>query len=450
MQRLSISLLACLFCLDALAGPYLPVVDVSTGRVSARAAFGEDVAPQPQIATVSVAPMPKKTVKKVVARTAKKNVEKNIDTGAPIARGDILNPHKPSSDLWANNDAPLRMPRMDEIAVISSDDLLPEESLSLSPTLSAPKNTATPQKRDSMVAELNALRNEIAQLNERQKRSEEKIATARPMMVRAPVATQPDVMPAPKTVSAQPKIMPEPIIQNNPVPVALRYENNNGVNVRREVVPMETKKDVIVRSVTARNTEPKIVSAESDNMSKMSPSELKKAFKKTYLSENKHLSTYRAVADEYDVASDMTSNIEGFTAQRDLSEMSGGVRPLEIKISFLNNDAGLSRENYNLLSETASIVVNNPKRAIQVAIPESVTYSKNGRKLAARRLAIVEQVLRDTGVSEQRIVPVLSQRDDDTFVLRIISGDVFESLTKQKRNIFGDNVSRKTYKSMTW
>ena len=447
MQRLSISLLVCLFCLDAFSGPYLPVVDVSNGRVSARAAFGEEITPKKQVETVAVAPMPKKTVKKVVARTAKKNIEKNIDTGAPIARGDILNPHKPSSDLWANNDAPLRMPRMDEIAVISSDDLLPEESLSITPTLNAPKTYV--QKRDAM-AELDALRNEIAQLNERQKRSEEKIAAARPMMVRAPVATQPVVMPAPKTVSDEPKIMPEPIIQNNPVPVVSHYENNNGINVRREIVPMETKKDVIVRSVTPRNAEPKIASAENTNMSKMSPNELKKAFKKTYLSENKHLSTYRAVADEYDVASDMTSNVEGFTAQRDLSEMSGGVRPLEIKISFMNNDAGLSRENYNLLSETASIVVNNPKRAIQVAIPESVTYTKDGRKLAARRLAIVEQVLRDTGVSEQRIVPVLSQRDDDTFVLRIISGDVFETLTKQKRNIFGDNVSRKTYKSMTW
>jgi hypothetical protein len=184
-------------------------------------------------------------------------------------------------------------------------------------------------------------------------------------------------------------------------------------------------------------------------MAKMSPNELKKAFKKTYLSENKHLSTYQ-IDDRYDVASDMSSDIEGFSAQRDLSETGDGVRPLEIKISFLNGDSGLSRENYNLLSETASIVVNNPKRAIQIAIPESATYDKDARKLAARRLAIVEQVLRDTGVAEQRIVPVLSQRDDDVFVLRVISGDLFETLTQQKRNMFGDSVSNKSYKSMSW
>ena len=146
----------------------------------------------------------------------------------------------------------------------------------------------------------------------------------------------------------------------------------------------------------------------------------------------------------------MSFNNEGFSAARDLSEMDGGVRPMEIKISFLNGDSGLSRENYNLLTETASIVVNNPKRAIQIAIPESVTHDKDGRKLAAKRLAIVEQVLRDSGIADQRIIPVLSQRDSDEFVLRIISGDMFESLRQQRRNMFGDTVSTKTYKSMSW
>jgi hypothetical protein len=146
----------------------------------------------------------------------------------------------------------------------------------------------------------------------------------------------------------------------------------------------------------------------------------------------------------------MSFDTEGFTAARDLSEMEGGVRPMEIKISFLNGDSGLSRENYNLLSEYAGIVVANPKRAIQVAIPVGVTQTSDGRKLAARRLAIIEQVLRDTGVSEQRIVPILSQRDEEGFVLRIISNEQFETLTKQKRNMFGDTVGSKTYKSMSW
>ncbi|MBO7053392.1 MAG: hypothetical protein J6W27_03090 [Alphaproteobacteria bacterium] len=416
MQRFSVTLLLCLFCVNATAGAHLPVVDVSTGMVSARAAFGEEIESK---RTVTVAPVKKQVAKKVVARNAKKSVKNNV-----VASNDVLRPKRPSSDLWANNDAPLRVPRMDEISVITSNDLLPEESLSAKPVKIAKKTvTERETKNQQTINEINALREEIARLNELQKRTEQAIANVRPMLQ-------------------------EKDEVKNEIKIAKTSSGRN-VNIKREVVPMDTD-DVKMNSVATKKheiSEPKFTSV--NEMSRMSPTELKKAFKKTYMSENKHLSTYQ-IDDRYDVASDMSSDIEGFSAQRDLSETSGGVRPLEVKISFLNGDSALSRENYNILNETASIVVNNPKRAIQVAIPESATYTKDGRKLAARRLAIVEQVLRDTGVAEQRIVPVLSQRSDDVFVLRVISGDVFETLTQQKRNMFGDNVSKKTYKSMTW
>ena len=185
-----------------------------------------------------------------------------------------------------------------------------------------------------------------------------------------------------------------------------------------------------------------------DDMTKMSPSELRRAFRKTFLSENKHLSTFQ-IDDRFDVASDMTENAMGFTSARDLSE-AGGIRPLEIKINFRNEDAALSRDNYNLLTEYAGIVLSNPTRAIQVSIPQSVTTDSDARKLAARRLAIVEQVLRDNGISEQRILPVLSQRDEEGLVLRMISLDQFETLTKRQRDVFGDTISKKTYRSMSW
>jgi len=455
MQRFSVSLIVCIMCLNAWAGAYLPVVDVSNGTVSARAAFGEEIAKPKQQNQVAVAPIRKTVAKKVVAR----NTKKSVDTGAPIIATDVLSPHRPSSDLWANNDAPLRMPRMEEIAVIRSDDLLPEEKLysatSLS-TNSSPLQIAKEiknldiKKRDA-IAELDILRKEIEQLTERQKRSEEKIASVRPVVVRTPVSGESQVKPKPAPESiVVPEVKEPDIVPGDKISDVVLAQNDIMPPVvnRREIVPMETKKNTVMRTLAPNTVEPQIVSV-ADKMSKMSPNELKKAFKKTYLSENKHLSTYR-VDERYDVASDMDTQIEGFTAQSDLSEVSDGIRPLEIKISFMNGDSGLSRDNYTLLSETASIAVNNPKRAIQIAIPESATYTADSRRLAARRLAIVEQVLRDTGVAEQRIVPVLSQRDDDVFVLRIISGDVFETLTRQKRNIFGDNVSKKTYKSMTW
>jgi len=430
MQRFSVSLLLCLVCLNATAGAHLPVVDVSNGNVSARAAFGEDFSSQNAVA---VAPVQKKSTRKVVARTAKRGM-KNTNNVVAVNTNDVLKPKRPSSDLWARNEAPLRMPRMDEIAVVRSDDLLPEESLDIKPakpvkvaarSVKTPSVVSTDNSRVSnreMMAEISSLRSEIARLSDLQKQASEKVAKARN------IAARPEVIENIKTEKVQDNFA-------------------NHVNIRREVVPMETHQSIGTYNINTNLAEPTM--ARVSEVSKMSPSELKKAFKKTYLSENKHLSTYQ-VDNRYDVVSDMSSSIEGFTAERDLSENTGGVRPLEIKISFMNGDSGLSRDNYNLLSEYATIVVNNPKRAIQVAIPESVMHNKDARKLAARRLAIVEQVLRDTGVAEQRIVPVLSQRNDESFVLRIISGDMFETLTQQKRNMFGDDVSKKTYKNMSW
>lgn len=410
MKYFSSSFVVYLMCVNAGVCAYLPVVDVSRAGVSARAAFGEEIVPQE---TVAVAPV-QKNEKKVVARAAKK---------ATVANNDVLKPNRPSSDLWARNaDTSLRMPRMDEIAVIRSDALLPEESIDAEPVRVAvvEKSVSSRVVRDEALEELKQLRAEVSRLSKLQ---ETQIANARPVSVRTPIAGDANVMPKQNVVKS------------------------DDVSVRRDVVSMDTQKQIANRAVK-NVAEPKMASV-GNEMAKMSPSELKKAFKKTYLSENKHLSTYQ-IDDKFDVASDMSFDTEGFTAVRDLSEMDGGIRNMEIKISFLNGDSGLSRENYNLLSEIAAIVVNNPKRAIQIAIPESATHAKDTRKLAAKRLAIVEQVLRDTGVAEQRIVPVLSQRDGDEFVLRVISGDTFESLRQQKRNMFGDTVSTKTYKSMSW
>lgn len=436
MHRFSLSFVGLFLCANAMAGAYLPVVDVSNGSVSARAVFGEEIVKNEN---VSVAPLPKKIEKTV----EKKVVARNVKKSGPItvarnnsSSGDFLKPLHPSADLWANNDAPLRMPRMEEFSIVRSDAVLPEETLNSTPVALAPSKKETPISVRESLSELNALRQEIARLNERQKKTEENIAAVRSVAQRDVVKN-----------NAKPEIVN--VAKNNiDEKDVVRRDVARNVNVRREIVPMETTNEVVMRSVKTSDVEPRLVSRDN-TMTKMSPNELKKAFKKTYLSENKHLSTYQ-IDDRYDVASDMSSEIEGFSAARDLSEISSGVRPLEVKISFLNGDSGLSRDNYSLLSETASIVVNNPKRAIQIAIPESATYTRDARKLAARRLAIVEQVLRDTGVSDQRIIPVLSQRDDDVFVLRVISGDVFETLTQQKRNVFGDSVSKKTYKSMSW
>lgn len=394
MRFISVSIIGIMLAVPGVAASYLPTVDVS-GGVSARAAFG--VAPQNKAQDKSIS-------KNVVSR---KSVIASSDNNLAFGGGDILLPNRPSDNLWASSDAPLRMPRSDEFSVLSSKSFLPEESLDVEPVKPVSVARVEPTRNSEFDEQ-------IARLNELQRRADESVRT-KPIKIESPIVAK-----------------KEPVVESEPVKLS------------RMIVPMD---DVVVRSVE-RAASPKIA-AVRDDMTKMSPTELRKAFRKTFLSENKHLSTYQ-IDNKFDVASDMSTSIEGFTAIHDLSE-DGGVRPLEIKIKFRNDDSALSRDNFNLLTEYAGIVVNNPKRAIQVAIPQSVTTNATDKKLAARRLAIVEQVLKDTGVAEQRIVPVLSARsEEEGFVLRIISNDQYETLTQQQKNKYGKVTGDKTFKSLSW
>lgn len=447
MRHIAVSALSLFVILPAWASARLPVVNIAAGGVSARAAFG-DVVATPTVTKVAVAPVQKN--KKVIARSAKKTVAStpvvttqntSVDTGERIAaRDDILSPHRPSADLWARSasDAPLRMPDASEFAVYRTDSLLPEENIDSSRVASTRDVIARTENVSANVptptAALSEFDAQIAHLNELQQRANASVAAA----------NNTGVTTASRTRRADVTVRSPIVSTATPAPQKIKTSNDD-VALSRLVVPMDNN-DVIVRAV--EKSESPRITAVRDDMTKMSPTELRKAFRKTFLSENKHLSTYQ-MDNRFDVASDMTTSIEGFTARRDLSEV-GGIRPLEIKIKFRDDDSALSRDNYNLLSEYAGIIVANPTRAIQVGIPQNVANSSDARKLAARRLAIVEQVLRDSGVSEQRILPVLSQRNEDGFVLRMISNDQYETLTQKRRDIFGDTIGKKTYKSMSW
>jgi len=427
MHKFIASILAIFATYNAWGDARLPVVNVGSAGVSARAAFGEEIVlPSETIAPIKqnadVIATPKTRTRAVVARAGAKPVVKKSVTGEKVAAvADVLVPRRPSSDLWATNDAPLRMPNPNEFSVVNYDYDLPEESIDyVAPKRDLVARNAEPvTKHEAMTA----IDNQIARLVELQRRAEESVSDRPSQIVATPVAER-----------------VEPIVAQAEIPKT----EDTTMKLSRLVVPMES--DVVVRTVE-KNTSPRITSVRND-MTSMSPSELRRAFRKTFLSENKHLSTFQ-MDDRFDVASDMSTGIEGFTAARDLSE-AGGIRPLEIKIKFRNDDSALSRDNYTLLTEYASIVVSNPKRAIQVAIPADATTNSDARKLAARRLAIIEQVLRDTGVAEQRILPVMSSRSDDGFLLRIISNEQYETLTQQQRNTFGNGVSSKTYKSISW
>ena len=455
MRQIKISVFAMLIVLPAFADARLPVVNIASGGVSARAAFGEPVVEMQtknqhinneeyyDNAVAEINMQGKK--RSVVPRSTynknyvlKNDVLKDVG-GQIVADADILIPQRPSSDLWVSNEAPLRLPRPEEFSVVKSDFELPEEYIDMSDkqNINFAKSFVEPEivKSDYKTSNKKSLDEfdmQIAKLNDLQRRADES--------VQEKVEKNQNNFIEPSNFASTEKINWD----MNKKTSFDSEEKDNEIKLTRLVVPAD--EDVVVRAVQKVES-PRIASVR-DDMTKMTPTELRKAFRKTFLSENKHLSTFQ-IDDRFDVASDMSSSIEGFTTERDLSE-AGGIRPLEIKIKFRNEDSSLSRENYNLLTKYASIVLSNPTRAIQVSIPESATRESDARKLAARRLAIVEQVLRDTGVSEQRILPVLSQRDEDGFVLRMISLDQYETLTKKQRDMFGDTVNKKTYKSMSW
>ena len=402
-----VSMFGFLAVLPVVSNAALPVVNIGNDAVSARAAFGESATMRGASAT-----------KRVVSRHA--NTNANVQYGARKNDVDVLSPNLPSSNLWAENratvDTPLRMPKMSEVAVLTNEIDLPDESLDYNFAID---NTA-PVPRSTVVHELESTMNRMAELDAQ-------IAKLTELQRRANNSVKQHA----KTIAAD--------------------DNADDIKISRTIVPMN-EPDVLIRSVEKHTVKKDndIKSRNGESLADLSPTELRKAFRKTFLSENKHLSAMRdTYADEFDTTS-VTTGMAGFTAESNLSEMGSKIRPFEIKVSFRNADSALSRDNYTLLTTFAGIVVNDPKRAVQVLIPKDATTDSDDRKLTARRLAIVEQVLRDTGVPEQRIMPVLSNREDDGgLVLRNIDSTQYETLTKQQRSQFGKTTT-KTYKSMTW
>jgi len=131
MKHKIVSGLGVFLSLPVFAGARLPAVNVASAAVSARAQYGlpaKVAANKAELTTEK----PAVVKRQVVARTAKRSAVSAPakDTGEKIASvQEFLVPNRPSSNLWAKNEAPLRMPHADEFSVITSDVLLPEESI---------------------------------------------------------------------------------------------------------------------------------------------------------------------------------------------------------------------------------------------------------------------------------------------------------------------------------
>lgn len=129
----------------------------------------------------------------------------------------------------------------------------------------------------------------------------------------------------------------------------------------------------------------------------------------------------------------------------------GSREVLQMKIDFQDGSSAVSGESVNLIRSFAQVATDQPTNSIEITIPQSVMNNPTKKKLTARRLSIVSNILRNAGISERQIKPILTDRDENSFAFRIISNDEFKRLRISKGNdIFGEDENIKEYNIMKW
>ncbi len=124
---------------------------------------------------------------------------------------------------------------------------------------------------------------------------------------------------------------------------------------------------------------------------------------------------------------------------------------LQMKIDFQDGSSAISGESVNLIRSFAQITTEQPTNSIEITIPQSVMNNPKKKKLIARRLSIVSNVLRNAGISDKQIKPVLSDRDENSFAFRVVSNDPYNRLRISKgTDIFGEEENVKEYNLMQW
>ena len=222
---------------------------------------------------------------------------------------------------------------------------------------------------------------------------------------------------------------------------------------------------------------------------------LKKDLQNTYLSDNKFLSPVESLDEEYfedeveeefeeesEEYAEEYADDENFDSQEDVKDalegkgpvdinsikskiqttkksseapsgpLKAGVREvLQMKIDFQEGSSAVSGESVNLIRSFAQIATEQPTNSIEITIPQSVRNNPKKKKLIARRLSIVSNVLRNAGISDRQIKPVLSDREEDSFVFRVVSNDKYGTLRISKGvDMFGEEENVKEYNIMKW
>lgn len=122
-----------------------------------------------------------------------------------------------------------------------------------------------------------------------------------------------------------------------------------------------------------------------------------------------------------------------------------GDDPLQLKIEFEPNSAAITVDNLSFIRVFARMAENNRQRAVEVSLSARVMADDELKKLTARRLAVISNILRDNGVEERRIVPILSNRDVDSVIMRIVATEDMNII-----RVNTDEDSIRNYEALAW
>ncbi|MDR2099005.1 MAG: hypothetical protein LBO78_03195, partial [Rickettsiales bacterium] len=215
---------------------------------------------------------------------------------------------------------------------------------------------------------------------------------------------------------------------------------------------------------------PAAESAKSEKqVSGLSPDMLKNELYRTYISENDYLSPVEYVGNSGDDAAEPAPEADA-AAALDVKDVAtrvsaakksillpggslkvGGREVLQMKLDFEPSSAAVTGESVNVIRSFAQIASDQPTNSIEIGLPESVMRDPKKKRLTARRLAIISNILRSSGLADKQIYPILTTRDEDSFSFRVIGNDAFDTIRVAKTyDPFGDEENVQEYNLMRW
>lgn len=204
---------------------------------------------------------------------------------------------------------------------------------------------------------------------------------------------------------------------------------------------VKTLKDVSPKPAAA----PARTNPAAEKQVSMAPQSLKQELNRAYVSENRYLSPMEEPTPSASAAP--RPNI------RELSPgpmRIGNREVLQMKLEFTKDSSAMTSESVNIVRSFAQVATADHTNAIEIAISDSVMADEAAKRLAARRLAIVSNILRSSGLAERQIVPVLAARDPDSFAFSVVNTDRFERFSTGSVDAFGESENVQTFELMKW